>query len=214
MKKGQASLDFIGGFLVLILAVIIAANSALSDIPSYYNVLEENTLHQEAWLLSERLMGLLEAGPYALNRTVVLAGSSAQIGPKDPAYAELKRQLLIGREGEFQLEITEYPVLVTENASGVIQAVADIDKDGDAAVFGVNTIDYTVNGAGIGDAITADGSAYNVKSIDSEGRFFILRKRLVKLGVTFPDDAMVIEVNRFSTYQGNPAVVRFTYAGY
>ncbi|MBW6461524.1 MAG: hypothetical protein K0B07_00540 [DPANN group archaeon] len=217
--KGQVNIDYIFAFLVLTLSIIYAANIAIGSINPFYETLDTNNLHAEAWLFSEIFLRDIEIEDNVINESLI------------SVYADNRTKLRDSIVEKYwyhqKIVIEQYPIIITDNVSGYnhsgntifnkeygVLKIVDFIVRNSSSISGYDVVDIDADvfyyGLNKNDIILISGINYTISNIDSKGNFIALERTVLSYGWGSMDIDMV-SVNRYSTIDGFMARINILY---
>ncbi len=216
-RKGQINVDYLFGFFVMSFSIIYASNLALTSIGPFYDAVDTDNLHAEAWLFSESFLRLVEAKTYVLNETMIteFATNSTKLYDSiEPKFQE--KQMIV---------IYQYPIVFTTGMLGNNHTGYDIFNKTDNpllvnftlrnstfAVYDLADIEADVDSVGLeeDDSLLITGTNYIISKIDTYGNFIVLER----IALSYGNKAIgrnVIAINRYSSLDGFIAKTNIMY---
>ncbi|MCK5594219.1 MAG: hypothetical protein KAI18_03185 [Candidatus Aenigmarchaeota archaeon] len=218
-RKGQLNIDYLFAFLVLALSVIYAANIAMSSISPFYNTINSNNLHAEAWIFSDEFLRNIEIEDNVLNESLIYA------------YADNKTLLRDSFDERFsyrqKIVIEQYPIIFTDYVSGYnhlgsaefskdygVSTIVNVTVRNSSSLSGYDRVDVDADVNYIGkdknDIILISGVNYTISKIDIDGDFVAFERTVLSYGWGSVNRDMV-SVNRYSTIDGFMARINILY---
>ncbi|NOQ55556.1 MAG: hypothetical protein GQ477_01985 [Nanohaloarchaea archaeon] len=217
-RKGQLNIDYIFAFFVLALSVVYAANIAMGSIGPFYDTIDNNNLHAEAWFFSEVFLRDIQIKDYVLNESLIdiYAGNRTKLRDSIDEKYRYRQKIII----------EQYPIIFTEDILGNNHfGTAVFNKDYSDEL----TVNFTVQNSSISgydvvdvwadsfysdrvkdNIILINGVNYTISIIDSDGNFVGLKRTALSYGWGSINRDMVA-VNRYSTLDGFMAKINIMY---
>ena len=218
-RKGQLNIDYLFAFLVLALSVIYAANIAMGSISPFYNTLNSNNLHAEAWIFSDEFLRNVEMKDNVLNESLIYAYADNKTKLRDSFVEKFRyRQKIV---------IEQYPIIFTGDVSGYdhlgsvkfnkdygISTIVNVRVWNSSSLSGYDRVDVDADENYISrkknNIILISGVNYTISKIDNDGDFVAFERTVLSYGWGSVNRDMV-SVNRYSTIDGFMAKINILY---
>lgn len=220
MKKGLQGIDFLGGLMMFMSLVIYIAFTAINTSENYDAAIRDNTLHQEAWHHSEKIVENITDGNKLVNSAkLTYFTDCTQESPT--RYGEIRNRLSIDFDNTFRMTITHTPIGLADEPEGDnyigtlllknSYSVTFIREGGVYPKVDIQGTTYDDDPASATPSfIVLEGTNYTVEKIDRAGQYVLLTKRWM-CGFGSPTQRTVVVTERFLVKDNQLLNLRFEY---